>query len=69
MKWIKVCNTIVDVERYRLFMLDACTIEGLNEFENGESRITEAVSTLATDEQAAAAFEAFCEGLIALNSE
>ena len=66
MKWIAICNTIVDVERYRLFMLDGCIIEGLNEYENGDTRITERISGFSSEEQAEEVFEEFKKTLIGL---
>ena len=68
MKWIAVCDTVVDVERYRLFMLEGCSVTGLNEYENGETRITEEIAGFSTEEQAEAAFEEFKKALVGLKT-
>ena len=67
MKWIAICNTVVDIERYRLFMLDGCSITGLNEYESGDARITECVSGFSSEEQAEEAFEEFQKALVEQN--
>lgn len=66
MKWVAICNTVVDIERYRFFMLDGCSITGLNEYENGEARVTEYISGFSSEEQAEEAFEEFKKALVEL---
>ena len=66
MKWIAICDTVVDIERYRLFMLEGCSVTGLNEYENGDTRITEYISGFSSEEQAEEAFEEFKKTLVEL---
>jgi len=47
-------------------MLDGCIIEGLNEYENGDTRITERISGFSSEEQAEEVFEEFKKTLIGL---
>ena len=68
MKWIAICDTVVDIERYRLFMLEGCSVTGLNEYENGDTRITEYISGFSSEEQAEEAFEEFKKALVELKT-
>ena len=62
--WIRVDNTVIDVERYRFFRLVEAVICGLCEYEMGDERIVEPIAVFATDEQAEEAFERFADALL-----
>ena len=69
MKWIAIGDTVVDVERYRLFKRTSHIVVGLNEYVTSDALSTEAIAAFPSDEQAEKAFEEFVFTLESIKNE